>query len=83
MDMAKAKEMLGNTACIEGNVPVSLLSFGKPSEVKECCRKLIEECGRGGGYILAYAAGIDKGNPDNIRAMMEGAKEYGNYKSQK
>jgi uroporphyrinogen-III decarboxylase len=78
-DMGKAKEMLGDTACIAGNVPTSLLVTGKPQEVKEYCRKLIELCGEGGGYILAGGANIDEGDPDNLRAMMAAAEEYGVY----
>jgi uroporphyrinogen-III decarboxylase len=79
MDMVKAKEVLGSSACIAGNVPVSVLCTGTPQEVKEECRKLIKACGRSGGYILAGSASMDKGNPDNLRAMMEAAKEYGRY----
>jgi uroporphyrinogen-III decarboxylase len=79
MDMVKAKEVLGSSACIAGNVPVSVLCTGTPQEVKEECRKLIKACGRSGGYILAGSASMDKGNPDNLRAMMEAAKEYGMY----
>jgi uroporphyrinogen-III decarboxylase len=78
-DMTRAKKVLGDTACLAGNVPTSLLMTGKPEEVKEHCRKLIEVCGQGGGYILAGGANIDFGNPDNLRAMMEAAKEYGVY----
>jgi len=80
MDMAKAKKVLGDTACIAGNVPVSVLCTGTPREVKERCRQLIETCGKGGGYILAGSASIDKGNPDNLRAMMAAVREYGVYK---
>jgi len=79
-DMGRAKEMLGDIACIMGNVPASLLMIGKPEEVKEHCRKLIETCGKGGGYILAGGASINEGNPDNLRAMIAAAKEYGVYK---
>jgi len=79
-DMAKAKEIFGNTACIVGNVPSSLLCTGTPQQVKEYCRQLIEVCGRGGGFILTGGASIDKGNPGNLRAMMEAAKEYGVYR---
>ena len=79
-DMFRAKEVLGGTACISGNVPSSLLRTGTPREVKEYCRKLIEVCGKGGGFILTGGASIDKGNPDNLRAMMEAAEEYGVYK---
>jgi uroporphyrinogen-III decarboxylase len=80
MDMAKAKEVLGGNACIAGNLPVSVLCTGKPQEVKEGCRNLIEACALGGGYILAGSASINEGNPDNLRAMMDAAKEYGVYK---
>jgi uroporphyrinogen-III decarboxylase len=80
MDMAKAKEVLGDRACIAGNLPVSLLCTGTPQEVKEGCRRLIETCAKGGGYILTGAASMNEGNPENLRAMMEAAKEYGVYK---
>jgi len=79
MDMAKAKKILGNVACIAGNVPVSLLVTSTPDVVKETCRKLIETCAPGGGYILTGGAGMNKGNPDNLHAMMAAAKEYGKY----
>lgn len=79
-DMAKAKKILGDNACIAGNVPSSLLRTGTPQAVKEYCRRLIENCGNGGGFILTGGASIDKGNPDNLRAMMEAAEEYGMYK---
>jgi len=79
-DMAKAKKALGGVACIAGNVPSSLLYTGTPQDVKEYCRKLIEICGEGGGYILAGGSGVEKLNPDNLHAFMEAAKEYGVYK---
>lgn len=78
-DMARAKKILGGKACIMGNVPASLLVTGKPQEVKEHCRRLIEVCGPGGGYILTGGAGINTGNPDNLHAMMQAALEYGWY----
>lgn len=79
-DIATAKKVLGENSCISGNVPSSLLHAGTPQEVKEYCRKLIEIAGKGGGYILSAGAALEKGNPDNLRAMMEAAKEYGVYR---
>ncbi len=78
-DMFKAKKILGDNACIAGNVPASLLVTGTPWDVKDYCRKLIEVCGEGGGFILTGGASIDKGNPDNLRAMPEAVMEYGVY----
>jgi uroporphyrinogen-III decarboxylase len=79
-DMARAKEILGNDTCLTGNVPTSLLATGTPADVKEYCRKLIETCAKGGGFILNGGASVNEGNPDNLRAMVEAAREYGVYK---
>jgi uroporphyrinogen-III decarboxylase len=79
-DMAQAKKVLGNVSCIVGNVPASIVMTGTAKQVKDHCRQLIEICAPGGGYILAGGASIDKGNIENLRAMMEAAYEYGTYK---
>ncbi len=79
-DMAQAKKALGKVSCIVGNVPSSIVMTGTSAQVKENCRKLIEDCAPGGGYILAGGASIDKGNVANLRAMMEAVYEFGMYK---
>jgi hypothetical protein len=80
-DMARAKKMIGDKCCISGNVPASLVITGTPGRVKEACRKLIETCAPGGGYILAGGCtATETKNPANFRAFMEAAKEYGVYK---
>ncbi|MCK4273372.1 MAG: hypothetical protein KAW90_00665, partial [Dehalococcoidales bacterium] len=76
-DMAEAKKILGNVSCIAGNVPTSLMMTGTTMQVKENCRKLIETCAPGGGYILAGGAHIDTDKIENLHAMMDAAKEYG------
>jgi uroporphyrinogen-III decarboxylase len=78
MDMAKAKKVLGHT-CIAGNVPVTLMVTGTPAEVRERCRRLIETCAPGSGYMLTAGAYLDIGKPENLRAMLSAAKEYGAY----
>jgi hypothetical protein len=78
-DIARAKKELGDRVCIMGNVPTSLMMTGTSQEVKEHCRKLIEACGEGGGYILSGGAQIDKGPAENMHAMMDAAREYGVY----
>jgi len=78
-DMAKAKQILGKTCCISGNVPSSLMVTGTYNDVNEYCRKLIEACAPGGGFVLAGGANVDQGNPETLRAMMDAAKEYGKY----
>jgi len=79
-DMAKAKKMIGDRCSISGNVPASLVVTGTPEEIKECCRRLIENCAPGGGYTLAGGAtATEVKNPDNFRVFMEAAVEYGTY----
>ena len=78
-DMAQAKKILGDICCIAGNVPTSVVMTATPQEVKEHCRRLIETCAPGGGYILTGGAQIDKCNFPNLKAMMEAAYEYGVY----
>jgi uroporphyrinogen-III decarboxylase len=80
MDMTEAKKTLGSHAYIAGNLPLSVLCTGTPEDVKKGCRKLIETCAGGGGYILEGSAQVENGNPENLRAMMAAAKEYGVYK---
>lgn len=79
-DMAVAKKVLGDTACIAGNVPASVLCTGTPEDVKKYCRKLIDICAPGGGFLLTGGASTTETNAANLRAMMETAKEYGVYK---
>jgi uroporphyrinogen-III decarboxylase len=78
-DMARAKKILGDKCCIAGNVPSSLISKGTPQAIKECCRKLIETCAPGGGYILTSGCSVEKAPPENLQAMSEAGKEYGAY----
>jgi len=78
-DMANAKKIVGNTCCIVGNVPASIVITRSAKEVKECCRKLIEICAPGGGYILSGGAMATEATAENLRAFMEAAKEYGTY----
>ena len=79
-DMAHAKRTVGKVACIAGNVPSSLMMTGSPADVKSYCRKLIETCAPGGGYILSGGSGGTETNPANLRAFMQASKEFGIYR---
>jgi uroporphyrinogen-III decarboxylase len=78
-NMADAKRIVGKTCSISGNVPSSLMCTGTAKQVKEYCRKLIEDCAPGGGYLLSGGASATETCPENLRALMEAAKEYGTY----
>ena len=79
-DMAKAKKTLGTVACLAGNVPSDLLQLGTPQQVKDYVKKLVDTCAKGGGYIVCNGAFFDEAKPENVKAMVDFAKEYGVYK---
>jgi len=79
-DMAKAKKILGSKCAIQGNLASSLIVTGTPEATKESCRKLIEDCGPGGGYILSAGAVADNPKLENLRAILAAVKEYGFYR---
>ncbi len=78
-DMARAKETIGTVACIQGNMPLSLLHAGTPEQVAEHTRKLVDIAGSGGGFILDIGAVADEGKDENLEVMVKTAKEYGVY----
>ncbi|MBI4303448.1 MAG: hypothetical protein HY665_03815 [Chloroflexi bacterium] len=78
-DMARAKDILRDHACIFGNVPPILLDTGSPQEVEEYCQKLIKTCAKGGGFILGNGSAMDRAKPENVKAMIDSAKKYGWY----
>lgn len=79
-DIFKAKEILGDRMCLAGNLMELALFRDTPLKIEECCKKLIDVVGRGGGFIL-------KGEPspeakaENVMAMINTAKTYGVYKA--
>jgi hypothetical protein len=78
-DMAEAKRVLGDVACVRGNVPISLIHAGTTQAVTDYCRQLIDTAGVGGGFILDVGAVADAGKDENLHAMVLAAKEYGVY----
>jgi len=79
-DVKKAKDMMGNRVCLFGNVPSALLVYGTPNEVDKYCKKLIEDCAPGGGYILSTECETPwDSKPENVRAICAAAVKYGQY----
>ena len=78
-DIFKAKEILGDTVCIRGNLPISIMATGTPEDVKAYCKRLIDIVGRDGGFIMDTSTGVDDTKPQNLRAMFDFTREYGTY----
>jgi len=79
-DMAKAKEALGGHVCISGNVPASLLQTSDVEGVQKYCKWLIDVVGKDGGFILGPGSVVDEVKPENLKAMVDFTREYGQYK---
>jgi hypothetical protein len=79
-DMAKAKEVLGGHVCISGNVPASLLQMSDVEGVKKYCKWLIDVVGKDGGFILGPGSVVDEVKPENLKAMVDFTREYGQYR---
>jgi hypothetical protein len=78
-DIFRAKDVLKDHICIEGNIPSSILQVGSKEDVIALCKKLIDYCGKGGGYILSPRSSTDEVKPENLKAMIDITKEYGKY----
>jgi len=75
-DMARAKETVGQVACIAGNVPLSLLCTAKPDDVKAYSKNLMDVAGKDGGFIFSTGAGMQGSKAENVKAMIDFAKQY-------
>jgi hypothetical protein len=78
-DIFKAKEILGDTVCLEGGPSGAMLNTGSPEQVKEYCKKLIDVIGEGGGFIMGTELPMITARIENVRAMTEAVVEYGVY----
>lgn len=76
----KVKEIVGDTMCIIGGMPNSLLKGGTVTQVREYTHKLCEVVGKGGGYIMTTAVGELEGcQPELIKAWIDATREFGVY----
>ena len=81
IDIGDMKEKYGHRIALAGNIDCTeLLTRGTKADVVEAVKETIAKAGVGGGYILASSNSIHPGvNPDNYKAMVEAAREYGQY----
>lgn len=80
VDIYQAEEILGDTACFRGNVPVTLLCTGTAQQVRDYIKELIDVVGQGGGLMVDCGIWFDEAKHENVRAMVDFTKEYGVYR---
>jgi uroporphyrinogen decarboxylase len=81
MDIGKVKDLYGERIALAGNIDCTeLLTHSSERDVIEAVKETIAKAGVGGGYILASSNSIHPGvKPENYRAMVKAAREYGEY----
>jgi len=79
-DIFKVKEVVGDTLCIMGGMPNSMLQAGTPEQVRDFTKRLCKEVGKSGGYIMSVGVGEMEGcKPDLVKVWVEATKEFGTY----
>lgn len=78
-NMARAREVLGGTACIGGGFPVSLIITGTVQQVEEETKKLLETAAGDGGYVLSIGCAMDEAKEHTLKAFIQSGKKYGKY----
>jgi len=81
-DIFEVHKKIGHKFAISGGVPNFLLGYRSQQEVKDCCKKIIDNVAADGGYILDASAILQNdAKVENVRAMTDFVREYGVYGS--
>jgi uroporphyrinogen decarboxylase len=80
-DLEGLKRQYGKQICFCGAIDTfRVLPYGKPEQVRQEVRRVIQTLAPGGGYLLATVHTIlDEVPGENVLAMVDAAEEYGRY----
>ncbi len=80
-DIREIKKRYGKKFSLIGNVDISrLMPFGTPWEVDQTVKAMIQDVGRGGGFVLTTCNGIMEDVPvTNAITMHLACEKYGRY----
>ena len=77
-DIFEVYRTLHDRFAISGGVENAMLAFGKPADVRERVKKLMQEVGRDGGFILDAGAIIQNdATVENMKAMTQAGRDFG------
>ena len=79
VDIAKAKKILGDTACICGNFPTADLIYGTKEKIVEDTKRMLDICMPGGGFIMNCGIVLDNYKRELLDAWYEATLKYGVY----
>jgi uroporphyrinogen-III decarboxylase len=79
VDIARAKKVLGGTACVCGNFPTTDLIYSTPEKVTEDTKRMLDVCMPGGGFIMNCSIVLDNYKEELLDAWHEATLKYGVY----
>jgi uroporphyrinogen decarboxylase len=79
METQRLKREFGRELAFWGGIDIQeVLPRGTPAQVRDEVRRLIDDLGPGGGYVISAAHNIQpEVPPENLVTMYEAAREYG------
>ncbi len=78
-DIFKVKKVIGDVMCIQGGMPVSMLTTSA-DEVRAWTKRLCEEVGKDGGFVMSTNIGDMEGaKPELVKVWVDSTKEFGTY----
>ncbi len=80
-DLAELSRLYGDRIVLKGNLHTTdVMLRGTPDDVRAASRRAIDAAAAGGRFILSTGDQCGRDTPDeNIRAMVDTAREYGRY----
>ena len=82
VDMAAAKEAIGDRAVLVGNVrPTESMFLGTPADVRDNVRECLEAAADApGGFMVAVGCGLPIPTPQaNVHALVQATREFGSF----
>lgn len=81
IDIAMVKRKYGMKLALKGNINTTqFMMQASPQEVEDKCKRLIDEAGYDGGFVLSTGDQCGRDTPNaNLFKMVEVAKTYGEY----
>lgn len=77
IDMATAKQRIGDRVALQGNLDPFLL-FAKPEKIQQSVIDILDGFGTGPGLVFNLGHGIDRNTPiENVALMVEAVHQYG------
>jgi len=83
VDLATARQRLGDHVPISGNIDPSILKEGTQAQIEQAVRDCIDAAGGPGRHVLNLGHGVLQGTPEeNVQYLVDEVKRYGIVKKE-